>query len=107
MGVGASTLGVAARVNLTVGCACGVHPWNFGRLLWQWSRRNRGPVDWGSGGFASLSGWGEAKLLESYACWPKCSSGKVWWSGVDDWGWFLPLRRGHGELRLRGAGHCW
>jgi hypothetical protein len=77
MEVIASTLGVAARVNLTVGWAmgdaalgdvrCGAHPWIVGRLLWQWSRRNRGPVDGGSGGCAGLSCWGGERLLEKSA----------------------------------------
>jgi hypothetical protein len=48
-------------------------------------------VDGGSGGFAGLSRWGEERLLERNACWPKCGSGEVWQSGVDDWAWFLPL----------------
>ncbi len=68
-----------------------MHPWNFGRLLWQWSRRNLGPVDGGSRGLADLLRWGEERLLERNACWPKCSSGEVWQSGVGYWAWFLPL----------------
>ncbi len=40
---------------------CEAHPWSIGRLLWQGSRRNRGPVDGGGG-----------KLLERSACWPMC-----------------------------------
>ncbi len=47
-------------------------------------------MDGGSRGFAGLSRWSEERLLERNAYWPKCSSGEVWWSGVDDWVWFLP-----------------
>ncbi len=46
------------------------------RLLWLWSRRNRGPV----GG----------KLLESSACWPMCGGMEDWRSDGGTGAWFLP-----------------
>jgi hypothetical protein len=58
--------------------------------MWQWSRRNRGSVDGGSGGIASLSCWGGERLLERSACWPKCGSMEVWQSPSGNDAWFLP-----------------
>ncbi len=55
-----------------------MHPWNIVRLLWQGSRRNRGPVDGGGG-----------KLLERSACWPMCGSMEEWQSDSGNGAWFL------------------
>jgi hypothetical protein len=49
------------------------------RLLWLWSRRNRGPVD-----------GGEGKLLERSACWPMYGGLVDWRSDGGDGVWFLP-----------------
>jgi hypothetical protein len=56
-----------------------VHSWSVVRLLWLWSRRNRGPVDGGGG-----------KLLERSACWPMCSGLADWQSDGGDGVWLLP-----------------
>ncbi len=56
---------------------CGAHPWSIVRLLWLWSRRNRGPMDGGGG-----------KLLERSACWPMCGGGMEDWRSFGNW--FLP-----------------
>jgi hypothetical protein len=47
-------------------------------------------VDGGSGGFASLSHWGEERLLERSACWPKCGSIEVWQSVSGNAALFIP-----------------
>jgi hypothetical protein len=58
---------------------CEAHPWSVVRLLWLWSRRNRGPVDGGGG-----------KLLERSACWPMSGGLEDWRSDSGDRAWFLP-----------------
>jgi hypothetical protein len=62
----------------------------MGRLLWQWSRRNRGPTDGGGG-----------KLLERSACWPLWGSMEEWWSDSGNGAWFLPQTKEVVE-----AGYC-
>jgi hypothetical protein len=49
------------------------------RLLWLWSRRNRGSVDRGGG-----------NLLERNACWPMCGGLEDWRSDGGAGAWFLP-----------------
>ena len=88
MEVGASTLGDAARVNLTLGC--GAHSWSVVKLLWQGSRRNRWPAD-GCGG----------KLFQRSACWPMCGGLADCWSEGGDDAWFLPPTEEVAE-----SGHC-
>jgi hypothetical protein len=56
-----------------------MHPWSVVRLLWLWSRRNRGPVD-GCGG----------KLLERSACWPMGGCLEDLGSDSGAGAWFLP-----------------
>ena len=60
------------------------------RLLWQGSRRNRGPVDGGGG-----------KLLERSACWPMCGGLADWWSDGGDGARFLPPTE-----EVRESGYC-
>jgi hypothetical protein len=97
MEVGASTLGVALRVNLTFGCTMGDA--TLGDLGWTLGAM-RGFCGSGAGGIESLwmgeaEGlpffwrWGGERLLEMSACWPKCGSMVVWRSDSGNGGWFL------------------
>jgi hypothetical protein len=96
--VGASTLGVAARVNLTFGCVIGdatlgdVGP-TLGAL----------GIFCGSGAgekgglligevvvCLSVALGGGGRLLKWSACWPKCGRMEVWRSGSGNGAWLLP-----------------
>jgi hypothetical protein len=75
MGVGASTLGVVARVNLTVGCAMddttlgdvGCTLGTLGGFCGS-GAGGIGACGWGKQRVCGLLRWGEERLLEKNAC---------------------------------------